>query len=173
MLKNLHWNKTLKRPGAAKGPSHCNYCCNYENCNIEFVELNNYDPPFAAFQDAANQYAINWIKPPLFMSHSPVGHKSTVSKLAEYYPNKIFKPVGSEVWRTCISKSLSNPNQPGRLALNLAPFGRTCPIHTKVICGHDNISVAKIIFDPSCKSRHFDTNVTLLWKCRDKIVTPI
>ena len=65
------------------------------------------------------------------------------------------------------------PHQPGRLALNLAPFGRTCPIHTKVICGHDNILVAKIIFDPSCKSRHFDTNVTLLWKCRDKIVTPI
>ena len=107
MLKNLHWNKTLKRPGAAKGPSHCNYCCNYENCNIEFVELNNYDPPFAAFQDAANQYAINWMKPPLFMSHSPVRHKSTVSKLAEYYPNKIFKPVGSKVRRTCISKSLS------------------------------------------------------------------
>ena len=52
-------SETEKRPGAAKGPSHCNYCCNYENCNIEFVELNNYDPPFAAFQDAANQYAIN------------------------------------------------------------------------------------------------------------------
>ena len=41
------------------------------------------------------------------MSHSPVGHKSTVSKLAESYPNKIFKSQGSEIRRTRMSEFLS------------------------------------------------------------------
>ena len=41
------------RPGAEKGPSHCNYCCDYENCNLEFLEVNNYDPAYTAFEQSA------------------------------------------------------------------------------------------------------------------------
>merc|ERR1711935_1220927 len=41
------------KPGAEKGPSHCNYCCDYENCNLEFLEANNYDPTLAAFELSA------------------------------------------------------------------------------------------------------------------------
>ena len=38
-------------PGRTKGPSHCNYCCDYENCNLEFMEANYYDPELSAFEE--------------------------------------------------------------------------------------------------------------------------
>ena len=38
-------------PKRTKGPSHCNYCCDYENCNLEFMESNYYDPDLPAFKN--------------------------------------------------------------------------------------------------------------------------